>query len=720
MKIDRRSFLGLGLGAAAGVAISPPGVKITDDLSIWTQNWPWTPVPTDGEVTFEDSVCSLCQGNCGISVRKIDDRPVKIEGRKGYPVNDGGICLHGISGLQYLYDPARIKTPLVKKGNGFTPASWEEAAALVAEKLTDLKDKGKSDGIACVSGTGDGSVPGLLKRLLFVLGSANFHVMESMDQSWEKVVTKMQVLGHGKTGYPGFDLENSDFILSLGCGLIEGWGSPVNNFLINAGRKDRGVKLVQVEPRLSNTAAGADKWVPVKPGSEADLALGICNVLIQEKLYDTSYISGPKNGFALFSEMLAEKYTPEKVAAVTGLDAETITALAHDFSKASHPIALAGRGRGDAADSTREIAAAYALNCLVGNINKKGGVWTMAPSDYLTWPEAVMDAAVYKKVKRAAKKGGKSVSQLFSDINTDDESPVDALLVLNANPAFALKDTAAAVKALEKVPFIVSFSSFMDETTSQADVILPVNSCLEKLEDLPGARSMTKSIVGLAKPVVGPVFDTKNTGDAVLMIAAKMESATKSFPWESYEACLESLTGDLWEKLSEEGFAQSEIAPPGAAPTADFSLLFKKAEAIAPEGDNAAFPLTLVPANNVRISGGSVAPSPFAVKTLADTTLKGNMGFVEINPETAKEYRLKQGSEAILETPKGSAKVKVHLFDGIMPGVVAMAKGLGHAAGENPYVGGKGVNINELIGPVMDAASGLDAAWGIKAKISRT
>ncbi len=132
MKVDRRSFLGLGLGAAAGIAVSPVGVKLTDDSSIWSQNWPWTPVPIDGEVIFENSVCSLCPGNCGISVRKIDDRPVKIEGLAEYPINNGGACLHGIAGLQYMYDPARVKTPLKKNGDKFEAVSWDDAISFVA------------------------------------------------------------------------------------------------------------------------------------------------------------------------------------------------------------------------------------------------------------------------------------------------------------------------------------------------------------------------------------------------------------------------------------------------------------------------------------------------------------------------------------------------------------------------------------------------------------
>ena len=122
--------------------------------------------------------------------------------------------------------------------------------------------------------------------------------------------------------------------------------------------------------------------------------------------------------------------------------------------------------------------------------------------------------------------------------------------------------------------------------------------------------------------------------------------------------------------------------------------------------------------DNIRLSR-QVAASPFAVKTVSDTVLKGTYSFVDVNPETADALGFSQGDDVVITTPVASATVKVNLCDGIMPGVVAMAQGLGHAMAENRYVGGKGVNVNELVGPVMDAISGLDAAWGIRAKLSR-
>ncbi len=109
MKVDRRSFLAFALGGAAGTALSPLPWKLTDDIAIWSQNWPWTPVPKRGEISRVNSACTLCPGGCGISVKKVGERVIKIEGLKGHPVNDGGLCILGLAGAQLLYSPDRIK-----------------------------------------------------------------------------------------------------------------------------------------------------------------------------------------------------------------------------------------------------------------------------------------------------------------------------------------------------------------------------------------------------------------------------------------------------------------------------------------------------------------------------------------------------------------------------------------------------------------------------------
>jgi len=705
MKVDRRSFLGLGLGAVAGVAVSPVGMKLTDDSSIWTQNWPWTPVPVDGEVTYDSSVCSLCPGNCGISVRKIDGRPVKIEGLDGYPINNGGACLHGIAGLQYLYDPTRVKTPLRKNGDKFEKISWKEAISLVSGKLAEIRKSGSPEKLACITDKTQGSVSQLFNHFLTAFGSSNYFDMPSLESFLE--LTAQTLHGKGKT--LGFDLENSDFVLSFGAGLIEGWGSPVNCFKANASRKERHAKLFQIEPRLSNTAANADKWIPINPGTEADLALGICAVMLKKNLFKAGKFKGSFNKFVA---MVQKEYSVTKVAETTGIKANEIEKIATLFAKAKMPVAIPGKGRGNGGQSLKEFAAIHTLNCLAGSLNKKGGAFVMAMNEYLSFPKAIMDEVAEKGAGKT--KIANSVNELVEKLNGSSKPIVDALFVYNANPCYSLHDPKRVKQAFQKIPFVVSFSSFLDETAMEADVILPSNTFLERIEDMPSQAGLARNVIGLTRPVMDPVFDTRNPGDALISLAHGLEGTiAESFEWESYEECLESVTADVWDSLSEEGYVLVSQGPPKGNPIVDFTYLSANPSTIQAQGD---LELMLIPIDNMRLTGTAPMASPFAIKTVSDKVLTGTDIVVEINPMTAKG--LKDKGYATLTTPVGSAKVKINFNEGIMPGVLGMVKGLGHTC-DNKFVSNKGVNVNDLIGPVIESGSGLDAAFGIRAKISK-
>jgi menaquinone reductase, molybdopterin-binding-like subunit len=708
MKVDRRSFLGLGIGAVAGIAISPVGAKLTDDLSIWTQNWPWTPVPPDGEISYDHSVCSLCPGACGISVRKIDSRPVKIEGIDNYPVNKGGACLHGIAGIQYLYDPGRVKTPLRKINNRFVPISWEEAITLVADRLAAIRNEQRPETLACITNSDRGSVAGLFRHFMAGFGSPNQLTMPDLE-SW-LTLTAQTLHGNGHT--LGFDLDHSDYILSFGAGLIDGWGSPVACFKSVAGRRQREATLVQIESRLSNTAAAADKWIPIIPGTEADLAMGLCGILLKENLFDPEFAEGFKGGFMRFNAMVQQKYPKEKVADVTGIPAQDIEKIAIDFARAGVAVAVPGKGRGDGSQNLKEFAAVHTLNCLVGNINKKGGVYVKEIMDYLTFPTPIQDAAAQKGA--ATPRLAASVQELVNSINLSEEPMVKVLFVYDANPCFSLNDPSRVRAAFEKIPFKVNFSSFMDETAMASDLILPVSMFLERMEDVPSKAGLARSVVGLAKPVVKPVFDTRNPGDVVIQIANALgDTLSQNFEWHSYEACLEDLASNIWRKLTRQGYAVLQNTPPAGPVATDFAFLAENPDTIQPQGD---FEFTLVPIDNFKVNSTVPASSPFAIKTVSDRVIKGSDMFVEINPQSAKG--LKDGGFATLTTPAGSARVRVDFNDGIMPGVIGMVKGLGHTF-DNKYVSGKGVNVNELISPVIEPGSGMDAAFGIKAGMTK-
>jgi len=740
MKIDRRSFLSFAIGGAAGIHLSPLPWKLMDDVSIWSQNWPWTPVPEDGEVSYVNSTCTLCPGGCGISVRKIDDRAVKIEGMKDHPVNDGGLCILGLSGLQLLYGPTRVKTPLKRKGKRgagkWEKISWDKAISEIVQKLSKLRSKGESHTVGCILGSDRGTVPQLFHRFLSAYGSPNLMHTPSIQDSYELTFNLM----HGIQTMVGFDIENTGFVLSFGSGIIEGWGSPVRMFKVNSKWRDAATKVVQIEPRLSNTAAKSTKWFPINPGTETTLALGLIHVIIKESLYNRDFVDNYSTGFNNLKKFVLSAYSPDKVANVTGVDINTIVSLARDFARAKKPLAICGRGKGVTPGSMSEFMAVHALNALVGNINREGGVWAVPEPDYIDWPEVEMDSIATKGIQkeRIDGAGGKKypfskhlLNQFPEIINSGKGYPLQALFVSGANPLYSMPDTKSVKDAFDKILFVVSFSSFMDETSENADLILPNHAYLERYEDVPLAVGLQKPVVGLTRPVVEPLFNTKHVGDVVIRMAKALGgNIADSFPWDSYESCLEETMEDMWDTMVEDGFwSDPDFTAPAWESAFDTSSgkfeftsngikSFTRLDQVKIEGDVSSYPLTLIPYDSMRLACGFIGDPPFVIKTVEDTVLKGKDLFIEINPKTAKANGLSEGKYAILSTPIGKAKVKIHLFDGIMPGIVAIPRGLGHTAYDK-YLADKGINFNELIGPVEDPVSGLDAAWGIRAKLAK-
>jgi menaquinone reductase, molybdopterin-binding-like subunit len=724
MKLSRRCFLSLSIGGTVGTALTPLPWKLTDDLSIWSQNWTWTPVPPDGEYTFVNSTCTLCPGHCGIRVRKVDLRAVKIEGQ------NSGLCPLGFSGLQMLYGHSRVPGPLKRvgeRGEGqWQSISWEQAITEVASRLAAIRSEGKPQSLACVASSDIGTVPWLFQRLLTAYGSPNFFRMPSVQDTHEAVLSMTQ----GINGFVGMDVENADFILSFGSALLDGYGSPPRMIRAVSRLKDQNGTLVQVEHRLSNTAAKADVWLASKPGTEADLALAMAHVIIERRRYHGDFVGSRTEGFNAFAAMVKERYTPESVAGVTGLSEEAIVRTALAFADAKRPLAIYGRGKGHVPGSLKEALAVNALNALVGNINQDGGVHAIPAYDYLDWPEVQTDATAAAGLQTTRIDGAGSerfphskflVNRLIDAVTTSP-GQVEALLVYEANPCYSLPDTAKVREAFGKIPFIVSFSSHMDETAMMADLILPNHMYLERYEDVPVMAGTTRPKIGLCQPVVAPQLNTRHAGDSIIQIAGALKgSVAAAFPWVDYERCLQETLGDQWDDMSDKGYWTAESGAQGSG--GRFVFMDDRMGAVylgetpVPSGGGAGFNLILVPYDSIRLSA-QIGDPPFAMKIVPDTVLKNRDGFVELNPETAALLTLTEGQKVVLSTPVGSAQMRVHLDDNVMPGVLSMARGLGHTA-YGPFVAGKGVNVNQLIAPVEDPASGLNTAWGIRARLAK-
>ena len=217
MKITRRNFIASIVGGVVGIQVTPLPWKFTDDAAIWTQNWPWVPVPPTGEFTEATSVCNLCPGGCGIAVRKVDERAVKIEGRTDYPVNPGGVCPVGMGGLQLLYnEDIRFTSPMKRVGargsSQFQDITWDEAFAILGKRIHELRKQGQPQKLAAIDGNEpDTTMSVLVERLMTAVGSPNYLRPASITDTYRMGNSFMQ----GDESPIAYDLENADYILEL-------------------------------------------------------------------------------------------------------------------------------------------------------------------------------------------------------------------------------------------------------------------------------------------------------------------------------------------------------------------------------------------------------------------------------------------------------------------------------------------------------------------------
>jgi menaquinone reductase, molybdopterin-binding-like subunit len=575
MKLTRRNFIASVVGGVVGIQVTPLPWKFTDDVAIWTQNWPWVPVPPTGEFSEVNSVCNLCPGGCGISVRKVDDRAVKIEGRTTYPTNAGGVCPVGMGGLQLLYDESlRFTGPMKRvgmRGSGeFQSISWKEALSMATERVSALRKAGRPEALAAVDGGGDGTtVSVLVERLMQAIGSPNYVRPPSISDTYRMGNMVMQ----GRDAPVAYDLENADLIVSFGCGLLEGWGAPGR--VMNAwgmwheGHPEkRKARIVQVESRASNTASKADLWMAARPGTDAALALGLAHVIIRSKGYDAGFVSEHTFGFddwqslggtahTGFKSLVLRDYTPEKVSKVTGVRPDAIVKLANLFMKAKAPIAIYGKGKNDLNGSLYEFMAVQSLNALAGRINRPGGVLLPDPLPLNPLPHVTLDGIASEGLNkpRLDQAGGKAypftrslIHRFVDAVNQSPKSPVDTLLVFSTNPAFTLPDGGAFKDALTKIPFIISFSPYRDETANMADLILPDCTYLEKVDDIVWPVGLQYPFYGLSRPVVSPIYNTRNCGDTVIKLAQAIGGSVKSaFPWKRFEEVLKERAKGLYD-----------------------------------------------------------------------------------------------------------------------------------------------------------------------------
>lgn len=671
--MDRREFLSGGLVAAtAGLALDACAPESYGIIPILIPEEPFVP----GEESWLASTCFECEALCGIRVRKIDGRLVKVEGDPGDPASRGGVCARGQALPQAMYHPDRIQGPLIREGERgsgrFTNVSWDDALSRIASELS----RARAEGAACgfITGEASGHRRQMVDRFLAALGGRRLrHVPFHRSP-----IRRAHEIATGHASVFDFDMAQASYVISFGAELLESDRSPVRFARALAemrqGRPGRRGKLVMVGPRLSLTAANADEWIPARPGYELDIALALSAVILERGHYDSA-----GSELDLFREFVLSRARPLEVAERTGVPLARIERVARELEEHRPAVALAGDASVGAPSGVALALAVSHLNALLGAYADGGLLRSEAAAPaFASW-------------------GGPSVeipeSMLAAELSSGAALP-RVLFVADTNPMHSLPPR---LRKAFSPGFLVSFASLPDETMQLADVVLPESMSFERFEDAVPPSSLP--VARLSPPLLmRPIYDTRSMEDALIALAHRMEMR-EAFPWESYEQALREAWAPLgsWdERLAKGGFV-GENAPElvtFATPDRRYRFAVEPIEAALAEAAGSGRALHIYP--STAFGDGRSARLPY-LQDLADPVTGMRWGSaVEIGESDARALGVQTGDR--VEITAGEAKVSAPAFvtPGIVPGVVALAAGQGHTA-SGRHAQERGVNAYDLL-----------------------
>jgi molybdopterin-containing oxidoreductase family iron-sulfur binding subunit len=663
--IKRRDFLKVVGAGGAGASMFGCSTQQVEKLLPYV-------VPdeeiTPGVSTWYTSVCGECPAGCGTWVRTREGRVVKVEGNPDHPISEGALCSKGYSAVQGLYNPDRLTSPMVREGDGFRGIGWEEAEALLAERLQG------SGGHLFLTGPMGHSMTELVDEFLATVGGARVEY----DGLSEAPLREATRIAFGRNVLPTFDFAGSRLVLSFGADFLETWLSPVEyhrSFARMAGVDDHGTKgrFVFLGPRLSLTGQNADEWVPLQAGAEGVVALAMANVIARD-----GGNAGPYQAFL-------RAYDPAAAEEASGVPAAEIEALAQRFVSEGPSLAVGPGVAGHHRNATAANLAVLILNTVAGNVGRTVRLDTVDQASAAR-PFAELRAAMAGMDR------------------------VGVAMVHGANPAFSLPEGAGFQEAFGAAGFRVSFASAMDETAALSDLILPDRHPLEAWGD----SNPRPGLFALQQPAMQPVphFDSKQTGDVLLSVSARMgrDLGPATFfdflrdRWrdirplvtadQSFDAFWrESLRKGVVEMPNRRGDAPVALRSPDTPLIFDFPAL---------DGDGE-FTLMVYP--SPRFGDGKHANRPWLQELPDPVSKMAWHSWVEVNPHAAERLGLRTGDVVAVRSPHGQVEVPVWTYPGIREDTVALAMGGGHTS-YGRFADGNGENVMALLSGDVEQPSG--------------
>jgi anaerobic selenocysteine-containing dehydrogenase/Fe-S-cluster-containing dehydrogenase component len=628
---------------------------------------------TPGVATWYTTVCGACAAGCGMWVRTREGKAVKIEGNPSHPVSQGGICAKGHATLQHLYNPDRYHGPMIREGDVLRQGTWDEAERLLAARLQRARNPqntlDRGDLLLITEHVGP-TMSRLLDEFVGALGGTRV----DYDPVSDAPLVEAARLAYGVAGVPIYDIGAARLLVSFGNDFIDAGTSPVEHnkglsrmSAVNDETHTKG-RFVFLGPRLSVTGLNADEWIPIRPGSEAAVALGIA-----------AAIAGP-DAAGPYANLLSA-YSPARAAEESGVSEEAINTLAERFRAEGPSLALGPGAGAHHRNATAANLAVMILNHVAGNVGTT-----------VRYVEGTRGAAA-------------PVTEIQAAIQRMAAGEIGVAIVHGSNPAYSLPAAAGFREAFERVPFKVAFASAVDETSQMADLILPDAHFLESWGD----SAPRPGVLAIQQPVMTrvPHFDSKQSGDALLSVLSVMNlRQTEAATFYEYlrAAHAQSFGADFeagWREALRTGVATTDVqaaeAPALRAP--DRALAFE-APALDGSGD-----LTLLVHPSSRLGAGEFANSPW-MQELPDPVSKLVWhSWLEINPTTAAARGLVNGDVVTVTSPHGSVAVPVWLYPGIREDTVALAMGNGHT-NMGRYATGNGVNALDLLPAEAEQPSG--------------
>jgi anaerobic selenocysteine-containing dehydrogenase len=655
--------------------------------------------PVPAEEQWHPGVCGECEAGCGVIARVMageriierDNERVreriacikKLEGNPLDPVSGGRLCARGQAGVQSLYHPDRLPGPLRRSGTRgkaeFSPISWKEAILVAAEKLTRVHEKDPSR-IVFLARPQAGTRAMAIARFLEALRAPPAIGFGLTGFAPER---KAAELVYGWAGLPVYDLARARYVLSVGADFLGGWASPVfyarqfGHF--RQGRPGVRGTLAHAESRFSLTAASADHWLPLRPGSEPYFLAAVGCLILEEKLARDE---------GLLPASVREAFRSFDVAGalrVTGLEERRLRRIALELGASEMPLVLAGASTVHPNSLDALILAAY-LALMLGSVGRPGGVLPPAPEPTKSLPAF---GNALQALERA--------EFLFTD---------------GVNPAYILP---AAEKHLGRIEAQISFSGFVDDTAAYADLLLPDHHPLE------GSAAVIPSVspqpaVALATPFAQSLHDTRATELVLADLAKELEL---EFEMPTPKAAVSSLLpeGLSWDEAARQGGVWAP-AVALSAPKLPRQLPTPTTAAPSFPGDPNQYPLLFQPYMSIQYHDGRSSHLPW-MQELPDPASSAMWSLpVELDPKTAAQLGVGNGDRVRVESPHGSLEAPVYIHPAALPGVVSMAIGQGHRH-YGRYASNRGANPLALLAPVFEQSTGALALGATRVRLTR-